>query len=82
MLDLAVQNTWLLHKKVQNGKVDHLAFRRRIVLAITALSRKLTSFIPNVIIVQFVLLLVEKNKFILGVCGKTKKIWTNYDSSK
>ncbi|XP_056648826.1 piggyBac transposable element-derived protein 3-like [Diorhabda sublineata] len=33
MLDLAVQNAWQLHKE-QNGKLDHLGFRRRIVMTI------------------------------------------------
>ncbi|XP_057660717.1 piggyBac transposable element-derived protein 3-like [Diorhabda carinulata] len=33
MLDLAVQNAWQLHRE-QNGKRDHLGFRRRIVMTI------------------------------------------------
>ena len=40
MLDLAVQNAWLLHKKTQNGKMGHLEFRRRIVLAILAQNKR------------------------------------------
>lgn len=33
MLDLSVHNAWQLHRQ-QNGKLDHLTFRRRIALAI------------------------------------------------
>lgn len=33
MLDLAEQNAWQLHR-IQRGKLDHLTFRRRIVLSI------------------------------------------------
>lgn len=32
-LDLAMQNAWQLHK-IMNGKLDHLAFRRRIATAL------------------------------------------------
>lgn len=34
VLDLAVQNAWVLHKKTENGKLDHLAFRRRIAIGL------------------------------------------------
>lgn len=34
VLDLAVQNAWVLHKKTENGKLDHLTFRRRVAMAL------------------------------------------------
>lgn len=39
-IDLAVQNAWQLHKLVYNGKLDHLAFRRQVALALLQANKK------------------------------------------
>lgn len=40
ILDLAVQNAWLLHKKTQHGNLDHLTFRRRVVISLMAETKR------------------------------------------
>lgn len=42
LIDVAEQNAWQLHR-LDGGKLDHLAFRRRIVTAILESNRRIAS---------------------------------------
>lgn len=42
LIDVAEQNAWQLYR-LDSGKLDHLAFRRRIVTAILESNRRISS---------------------------------------